>query len=70
MLLGRESPKHPLTASDIALHYRLVALDYDPEELRGIGNRLPYLVDDIEESLGLHVAVSGDAIEISDRTLK
>ena len=70
VLLGRESPKHPLTASDIALHYRLVALDYDPEELRGIGNRLPYLVDDIEESLGLHVAVSGDAIEISDRTLK
>ena len=70
VLLGRESPKHPLTASDIALHYRLVALDYDPEELRGIRNRLPYLVDDIEESLGLHVAVSGDAIEISDRTLK
>jgi hypothetical protein len=69
-LLGRKSPSRPLTAADLATHYRLVALDYDPEELREIGNRLPYLVDDLEEALGLRVIVSSDAIEISDRTRK
>ena len=57
-LLGRTPPTRPFTASDIALYFRL----------QDVGRRLPYLVDELEEELGLHVVVSSDAIDIADRT--
>ena len=66
-LLGRTPPTRALTASDLALHYRLVALEYRPEKLQDVGGRLPYLVDELEETLGLHIVVSSDAIDITDR---
>ena len=56
-LLGRTPPMRPFTASDVALYYRL----------QEVGRRLPYLVDELEEALGLRVVVSGDAIDITDR---
>jgi hypothetical protein len=55
-LLGRTPPTRPLTASGIAIYYRL----------QDVGKRLPYLVDEIEETLGLRLAVSSDAIEVED----
>jgi hypothetical protein len=67
-LLGRTPPTRALTAADLALHYRLVALHYRPEELQDVGGRLPYLVHELEEELGMHIVVSSDAIEVSDRT--
>lgn len=68
-LLGRANPTRPLTAADLALHYRLVALHYQPQELQDVGGRLPYLVDELEEELGLRVVVASDVIEISDRVV-
>jgi hypothetical protein len=67
-LLGRTPPTRSLTATDLALHYRLVAFHYRPQALQGVGGRLPYLVDELEEVLGLHIVVTHDTIEISDRT--
>lgn len=55
-LLGRTPPKRPLTASNIAIYYRL----------QDVGKRLPYLVDEIEETLDLRIAVGSDDIEIVD----
>jgi hypothetical protein len=57
-LLGRTPPTRPFTASDVALYFRL----------QDVGRRLPYLVDELEEELGLRVVVSRDAIDISDPT--
>jgi hypothetical protein len=56
-LLGRTSPTRPFTASDVALYFRL----------QEVGRRLPYLVDELEEELGLHVVVSSNVIDITDR---
>jgi hypothetical protein len=67
-LLGRTLPTRPLTATDLALHYRLLSLHYQPQALLDVGGRLPYLVDELEEELELRIVVSSDAIEISDRT--
>jgi hypothetical protein len=64
-VLGRAAPRHPLSAADLALHYRLVASEYQPEQLREIGGRLPYLPHDLEAQLGLRVMVTPDTIEIS-----
>jgi hypothetical protein len=69
-LLGRTPPAHPLAASDLALHYRLLSSHYHPQELLDVGGRLPYLVDELEEELGLHVVIRSDAIDISDRTAR
>jgi hypothetical protein len=57
-LLGRTLPTRPFTASDVALYYRL----------QEVGRRLPYLVDELEEALGLRVVVSRAAIDIAERT--
>lgn len=57
-LLGRTPPVRPFTASDIYLYY----------QLQEISRRPPYLVDELEEGLGLRVIVTQDKIEISDRT--
>lgn len=64
-LLGREHPTRPLTGADLAIHYRLLESIYSAEHLASTGGRLPYLVDELEEQLGLRVVVTGDAIEIS-----
>ena len=56
-LLGRTPPMRPFTASDVALYYRL----------QEVGRRLPYIVDELEEALGLRVVVRSDAIDITDR---
>ena len=56
-LLGRTPPTQPFTASDIDLYY----------QLQDVRRRLPYLGNALEEELGLHVVVSSDAIDISDR---
>jgi hypothetical protein len=55
-LLGRTPPKRPLTASHIAIYY----------QFEDVGKRLPYLVDEIEETLNLRIAVGSDAIDIVD----
>jgi hypothetical protein len=57
-LLGRTPPMRPFTAADIALYFRL----------QDVGRRLPYLVDELEEELGLHISVSSDVIDITDRS--
>jgi hypothetical protein len=67
-LLGRTLPTRPLTATDLALHYRLLSLHYQPQALLDVGGRLTYLVDELEEELELRVLVSSNAIEISDCT--
>ena len=67
-LLGRALPTRPLTGPDLAIHHRLLSLNYQPQDLADLGGRLPYLVDELEAELGLRVVVSGDIIEISDRT--
>jgi hypothetical protein len=66
-LLGRTLPTRPLTASDLALHYRLLSSHYQPQALLEVGGQLPYLVNEVEEELGLRVVVRSDVIEISDR---
>jgi hypothetical protein len=67
-LLGRTLPTRPLTASDLALHYRLLSWHYHPQELLDVGGLLPSLIDELEEELGLHVAINSDIIDIADRT--
>jgi hypothetical protein len=57
-LLGRTPPTRLFTASDINLY----------SQLQDVTRRLPYLVDELEEMLGLHIVVTHDTIEISDRT--
>jgi hypothetical protein len=57
-LLGRTPPTRLFKASDINLYY----------QLQDVTRRLPYLVDELEEVLGLHIVVTRDTIEISDRT--
>lgn len=64
-LLGRKQPSRALTGSDLAIHYRLLASLYTAEHLASAGGRLPHLIDDLEEHLGLQIVVTGDAIEFS-----
>jgi hypothetical protein len=63
-LLGRAPPTRALTGSDLAIHYRLLASIYLPEQLADVGGRLPYFVDEIEEGLGLDVTITGESIEL------
>ena len=64
-LLGRNRPSRPLTGADLAIHYRLLESLYSAEHLATTGGHLPYLVDELQEQLGLRVVVTGDAIEVS-----
>lgn len=57
-LLGRTLPTRPFTASEIDIYHLML----------GDVARLPYLVDELEEMLGLRIVVTEAAIEISDRT--
>jgi hypothetical protein len=57
-LLGRTPPTRPFTASEIDIYHLML----------GDVARLPYLVDELEEMLGLRIVVTEAAIEISDRT--
>jgi hypothetical protein len=57
-LLGRTLPTRPFTASEIDIYHLML----------GDVARLPYLVDELEEMLGLRIVVTRDTIEISDRT--
>jgi hypothetical protein len=56
-LLGRTPPTRPFTASDIDIY----------NQIHGGSARLPYLVDELEEMLGLRIVVTQGSIEISDR---
>ena len=47
-LLGRMPPLRALTASDLHVYYRLQAADRRP----------PYLIDELEEALGLRIVVT------------
>lgn len=64
-LLGRKQPTRALTGADLAIHYRLLESLYTAEHLATAGGHLPYLVDELEEQLGLRLVVSGEAIEVS-----
>ena len=64
-LLGREPPSRPLTGADLAIHYRLLESLYSAADLASAGGHLPYLVDELEQQLGLHLVVTGDAIHVS-----
>jgi hypothetical protein len=61
-LLGRTQARRPLKASDLLIYYQM----QEEEATR----RQPYLVDDLEEMLGLHVVVTTDTIEISERAVR
>ena len=56
-MLGRAPPTRLFTASAIDLY----------NQMQGNVAKLPYLLDEIEEMLGLRIVVTADAIEISDR---
>ncbi len=66
-LLGRVPPLRALTGADLAIHYRLLASIYPTEQLASLGGRLPYLADDLQETLGLRIVASGEAIAIESR---
>jgi len=54
--LGRALPSRALTGADLALGHRL----------RHPASRLPYLMDALDEQLGIRIVVSSDAIELRD----
>lgn len=55
-LLGRPAPRRPFTSADIYLYYLL-----DESQLR-----LPCLLRDVEQGLGLRIVVTQDGIDIHD----
>lgn len=55
-LLGRTPPRRPLKASDL----------HSFDRLQEIRRRQAYLIDDLEETLGLHIVVTPDTIDIRD----
>jgi hypothetical protein len=57
-LLGRPAPQQPLTAFDLHLFYQLL----------DVQRRQPYLLEDLEEVLGLRIVVTQDTMEIAART--
>jgi hypothetical protein len=57
-LLGRPAARQPLTAFDLHLFYQLL----------DVGQRQPYLVEELEEVLGLRIVVTQDTMEIAART--
>jgi hypothetical protein len=57
-LLGRPTPRQPLTAGAFHLFY----------QLQDVQNRQPYLVEDLDEVLGLRLVVTPDTIEVAERT--
>jgi hypothetical protein len=66
-LLGRVPPSRALTGADLAIHYRLLAPTYRAEQLASLAGRLPYLADDLRETLGLHIIARANALEIESR---
>jgi hypothetical protein len=57
-LLGRKQPERPFDAADIDIHIRL----------RGdTGNRSPYLLNDLEEILGIHITLDENDLVINDQ---
>lgn len=65
--LGRAQPARPFYAADLALHYGLVGLHYQPEELADVGGRLPNLLDDVAEVLGIEIHINTNVIAVIDR---
>lgn len=57
-LLGRTLPTRPFTVSEIDVYHLML----------GDVERLPYLVNELAEMLGLRIVVTQDTIDISDRT--
>jgi hypothetical protein len=57
-LLGRTPPLRPLTASDLHVYYLLQEANRRP----------PYLIDELEEELGLHIVVTANTIELTERS--
>ena len=56
-LLGRTPPLRALTASDLHVYYLLQAANRRP----------PYLIDELEEALGLRIVVTANTIEFTER---
>ncbi len=56
-VLERPAPARPFSSVEINLHNRLQ--DADPR-------RLPYLIDELDELLGVHITVTGDRIRIGE----
>jgi len=57
-LLGRTPPLRPLTGSDLHVYYLL-------QELK---RRPPYLINELEEELGLHIVVTANTMEVTERS--
>jgi hypothetical protein len=57
-LLGRPAPKFPITASVFDAY----------NQMEGDVERLPYLVDELEDALRLHIVVTREAVTISEQT--
>lgn len=56
-LLGRTAPAQPFSAADIDLHIQLTGQQH---------RRLPYLIDELAEHLGLQAEISADSLRILD----
>jgi hypothetical protein len=57
-LLGREQPTRALSATDLNVHNLMQGFDPD---------RLPYLIDELERLLGIHIALDMDHLTITRR---
>lgn len=57
-LLGREQPTRALSAADLNVHNLMQGFDPD---------RLPYLIDELERLLGIHIALDMDHLAITRR---
>jgi hypothetical protein len=57
-LLGREPPKRMICAADVNLHNLMHGFDPD---------RLPYLIDELERLLDVHIDLDMDSLAISRR---
>ena len=57
-LLGREQPKRAISAADINVHNLMQG--FDPE-------RLPYLIDELERLLDIHIDLDMDILAITRR---
>jgi hypothetical protein len=56
-LLGRDAPQQPFTVGDIDLYVQLVGMT---------DGRVPFLLDELERMLGLHITVDAQAVAITE----
>ena len=55
-LLGRDPPERVLCAADLGVHNLMTGFD---------SHRLPYLIDELERLLGIHISLDTDSLTVS-----